>query len=184
MQDIVDFSFQLDVRNKYHFSSQPIQGIYSIDLSQQSTIQKPQGLWYSWGGSWPLFMLTDYLRSFGQCHNAKWAKSRMEDINYIYKVDVDFTRMLRLRTCRSFKEFTVEYGRELSGEEKEEKFAKFMDFPHVINWKKVAKRYRGIDVRYNDNCTLDYHWFEHWDCHSGCIWKLSAVKDMKLVWAA
>ena len=185
MQDIVDLSFKLDVRHKYHFSDRPISSVYSIDPSQQKIARKPEGLWYSWGGSWPLFLLTDYLCSFGQSDNAKWARTRMNEINFVYKVNIDFKKIKRLQTCKSFKNFTLEFGNPVTDKEKEEEYVSdYMDFPHNIRWKKVARHCHGIDVKFNQNCVFDYHWYEHWDCHSGCVWRLNAIKDLKLIWVA
>jgi len=61
------------------------------------------------------------------------------------------------------------------------KEAECFDYPLVVDWKKVAKEYDGIDIRYNDKADDLMYWYSTWDCSSGCIWHKRAVKDIKLI---
>lgn len=62
-------------------------------------------------------------------------------------------------------------------------------FP-FINWRKVAIKYAGIEIR-NYQALVYSRRFEHsfadplllttWDCSSGCIWDLSIIEGQKLI---
>jgi hypothetical protein len=49
-----------------------------------------------------------------------------------------------------------------------------------IDWNKVSKSYKGIQINYYSNKhRLDMLWYYGWDCESGCIWDISCIKNIK-----
>lgn len=176
-QEVLAFSMGLDPRHKYHFSSRQIDKITGISSVHLETEKKPLGFWYSWGGSWPLYLLAEYTREMGYSQEGKWAMDRLVDIEFVYKINIDFSRILRVRTKKDFKSLCEKYGRP-----SDDCFARHSDYPCVINWKKVHRDYWGIDIQYNADMSFDCFWYNRWDCHSGCIWRRGAIKDYKEVW--
>ena len=120
---------------------------------------KPNGLWYACGSEWLDF---DY---------------KVKNPKYLYKLDIDYSRVLKL-TKKDIKKFEKEYLQE---------HPKVQDY-YMINWKKVAEKYSGIEI-----CPFmqDIHdlaifenlhiWYYGWDVASGCIWDRSAIKNVELL---
>ena len=53
-----------------------------------------------------------------------------------------------------------------------------------IDWAEVASKYDGIIISpYQWSLRLDMEmmWYYGWDCASGCIWNISAIKELKEV---
>lgn len=176
-QDVIAFSMKLDTRRKYHYSPWPIEKIASLRSTELSKAKKPLGFWYSWGGAWPLYLLSEYARGMGYSQEGKWAMERLESTSYVYKIDIDFSRILKIRSKKDFRNFCEQYGCPT-----DDRFAKYSDYPCIINWKKVYRDHWGIDIRFDVDMSYDCFWYERWDCHSGCIWKPTAIKDYKEVW--
>jgi hypothetical protein len=142
----------------------------SIDLSKKYgdvdiTYQhKPWGLWYQINNSW-----------------AEWCGSNWESKlrkNNI-RITIDLTNILVLNTIKKVKDFNEKYIIVLL------KTPNF-DFK-VIDWNKVRKDYKGIELRnyhkINDSkfmfFSIEFLWLMTWDVDSGCIWDLSAIKNTK-----
>jgi len=49
--------------------------------------------------------------------------------------------------------------------------------PRWLDWTKVYPRWQGIIITpYLWERRMDYMWYYGWDCASGCIWDLSAIR--------
>lgn len=175
VQDVIRFSISLNSRCKYHFSEEPLESIKHIPLEKQQLLSKPIGFWYSWGGTWPLYLLSEFFY-LGR-KEGKWATNRIENINYIYKVNIDFRDVLRIRRKKDFTWICNEYGKPSTND-----MARFADYPYDVNWHKFCIDFKGIDIEYDKNASYDYHWYYGWDCSSGCIWNKDAIKGYKEVW--
>ena len=49
----------------------------------------------------------------------------------------------------------------------------------IIDWHAVAQAYAGIEIApYCWSLRFEYEflWYYGWDCASGCVWELSAVR--------
>jgi hypothetical protein len=51
----------------------------------------------------------------------------------------------------------------------------------MIDWDQVAEKYDGIIItpyRWDTRYDMDMLWYNGWDCASGCIWNLNAIKTV------
>ena len=127
----------------------------SIDA--QRTHNKPAGSWYSLGEYW-----------------AKWMRSEQPDwfasYDKIYMLDLDYSKILRINNGQKMKDFQNKYG--------EQPYKSYNDFSMMIDWKRVAEDYAGIEIipMIWENSK---NWYRTWDIPSGCIWDSSAIKGWK-----
>lgn len=94
----------------------------------------------------------------------------LESLAYRYKIDLDESKLLILKTEESLDEFTKRYGtHELHLRN------------YRINWPQVAKLYAGIEISpYHWSRRYDLLWYYTWDVASGCLWDPSIVRSIKL----
>ena len=51
-----------------------------------------------------------------------------------------------------------------------------------IAWEKVAAKYDGLIITpYIWQRRMELNWYYTWDCASGCIWNVRAIKDIRLI---
>jgi hypothetical protein len=120
---------------------------------------KPTGLWYSINYEWLEWCLNN---------STDWITNRVSEIK------IDLSNILILKTGKDIKSFIKKYSR------KPEKHYTIL----VIDWDLVRNDYDGVELRNysllqrNRSCDRDF-WavFSGWDCSSGCIWNLNAVKQ-------
>lgn len=137
---------------------------------------KPRGAWYSWGSIWTEFLMS-----------SDWGRKWIKKYKYAFKLTIDFSKIIRIRTPSDFRSFNEKYKVPCSEIEhydgpnwqgfKKKDYKKFK-FPDLIDWTKVVKKYHGIDIRYNDKEDERYFWYRGWDCSSGCIWNEKAIKKV------
>lgn len=155
-------------KGRFHLSPDPIAKMGTTYRRLLGVADyKPRGLWYDLNGSWVDMLMED-------AKYAMWALNRLDESNYVYKVTVDKSKILVINSVKKAVAFTNKYGVVLPSHGYKYNF--------LINWKKVAREYDGIEVR--DCCEdLDgtFLWFSYWDCSSGCVWNKSGVKKLKLV---
>lgn len=155
-------------KGRFHLSSDPIEEMENAPRNWLGRADyKPRGLWYDFNGSWVDMLLDD-------SKYMKWALERLDSSNYVYKVTVDKTNLLVINSVKRAVAFTKAFGVELP--------SMGMKYNFLINWRKVALHYDGIEVC--DCCDdLDgtFLWFNYWDCSSGCVWNKRGVKKLKLV---
>lgn len=145
----------------------------SIDLSKKygdtNIIEhhKPYGLWYQINDSW-----------IDWC-NSNWS-SNIGKNNF--KIQLDLKNVLIIDTAKKLKDFNNKY-----------KVTFFVIPEHnlefnIVDWNKVNKDYKGIEIRNYHKIknmgfrffSISFVWFLGWDVDSGCIWDLTAVKNIYL----
>ena len=115
---------------------------------------KPLGLWYGIDKSWE-----------------QWAYDNMNMTKDCkYSLIIDENSILKMQYSHELHNFTDEFG--------EYNRCGVMD----INWEDVAQKYKGIEIApYIWSCRMELFWYHGWDCASGCIWDVSAIKEIKKV---
>jgi hypothetical protein len=136
--------------DKVFLTSKEYNGFQSVSQEEpHMTNPKPNGLWYACG--------------------KEWLKFGVKGGTYLYKIDIDYSKMLRI-TQKDVKKFEKEFGTSQEG------------VPLVlIDWKKVAQKYSGIEICPYMPKIRDHYWYYGWDVASGCIWEASAIKDVTLI---
>jgi len=145
---------------------------------KQKISLKPIGFWYQ---------INDCGYKWGEIH---WG-------NYIYDVDIDLSNMLVIKNYQDYVKFDKKYS--ISKTYKYKKLSKKNDnnsdsnidnyfTTKYIDWKKVSKKYSGIEVKNYDSINKqlirDYtktnvdSWLELYDFSQGCIWDLKAIKSV------
>ena len=122
---------------------------------EQRVGPKPEGLWYSCGSAWD-----DWCRSE--------APERIRRSPYLYRIEVNLSRMLVIRNPKEFKEFDSKYKVYDRG-------------MYDIDWSAVAQDWDGIEIcphMYNLSRRREHNWYEGWDVASGCIWGSGAFKSV------
>lgn len=155
----------------FHYAMKPLTGtLYNCQQTPQkrphvSAFEKPRGLWVSAcedkdseGETWGWF---DWCKS---------EKFRILALIERHKVTVHACHLLWLRSTEDMKTFQSNYGVEYT----------YYGRPRVyIDWEAVAKDHKGIVITpYQWEMRLDMDWYYGWDCASGCIWDVSAIKDV------
>ncbi len=84
---------------------------------------------------------------------------------------LDFGLKFQMNNQKDFDAYLIKMGRE--------------PYPYVyeIKWEEVMKLWDGIIISpYNWECRMpsETMWYYGWDCASGCIWNLKAIKSYKL----
>lgn len=121
---------------------------------------KPKGLWYGLDRAW-----------FEWCESENYGGIG----DYTYELELDLDDILIISDKRQLLLFFNDYKIEM-----------YPDY-FGIDWRKVKSDYRGIEIQ-------NYHsyrwsalplnrntWLYGWDCDSGCIWDLCAVKSFESV---
>jgi len=85
--------------------------------------EKPEGLWFSYGQTWAMYLLDE---------RESWAKLRLNHVTHIYELDIDYTSVLDVDNIRQFNKFEQKYA--IKDKDK-------------VNWGKVAKDYMGIKIK-------------------------------------
>lgn len=113
---------------------------------------KPDGFWYGFGKNW-----------------IDWTKSEMPEWTgkYIYEVKIP-NNILKITSYKELLQFN-------------EEFKINIDMMDVIDWKKVASKYNGIEIApYQYKARLDLLWYYGWDIGSGCVWNLDNTSLLKV----
>jgi hypothetical protein len=144
-----------------HYAAQPLKLDRSRVYEQQQYF-KPRGLWVSVPGEddWPEW-----------CRSESFAEDRLA-VEHDVTLSESF-RILVLDSAAALQEFTKQYRVNL--------------IPHtrysdsVIDWPTVAGKYDGIIITpYQWSCRMELMWYYPWDCASGCIWNLDAIKSVTI----
>jgi hypothetical protein len=125
------------------------------DMSDKQDVDhKPEGLWYAIGDEW-----------------IDWVRTEMPEWEYdnVFVLEINEDRVKKLSSYEDIEEFTKQYGRKDFG---------FM----MIDWKKVAEKYSGIEIApYDYEARMKFNWYYTWDVASGCIWNKEGIKSVKRV---
>lgn len=113
------------------------------------------GLWYSFGNNW-----------------IQWSEQVPWRIRmFIHEIKINSEHMLILKNIEETSLLEKKYG--------SKRYDGFR-YETLINWKKVAKDYGGVELQRNSMHHRD--WQEPWDVASGCIWNKQALADTKLLY--
>lgn len=122
---------------------------------------KPKGLWYQLNDSWKEWC------SYEMPH---W----LQDYNYEYILEIDYTNILVITNEIELILFHEEYKKSID----------ISLSLKLIDWEKVSKKYKGIEITnylYSMRFERDFMWYYPWDVASGCIWDKSAIKLFKQI---
>lgn len=129
----------------------------------QDVSNKPKGLWYACGPQWIEFVAYNL-------------RDRFTGINYLYRLDVDESRLLHVRSSRQAERLTRELGVPDPEEDPSD-----LDYWRV-DWRRVAERYAGFEAcPYSRGGSLQ--WYELLDVPSGVVWDPTAIRGAELVWS-
>jgi len=153
----------------------------------QGTKIKPSGFWYQ---------INDCGYKHRQVEDGvpNWGK-------YIYKVEIDTSNILVIKNYQDYLKFDRKYGfdKKIKYSKKNSNVSNDNNVSNdsmtwkYIDWKKVAKKYAGFEVKNydkikeqltKDNIKIIYqdatlNWLELFDFNSGCIWDLEAINSIK-----
>lgn len=166
----------------YHYSSHPVaelkQNFHDLHRREIPIFQKPHGVWFS-------------VEDFGE-DDQNWKswcigeKFRLEALKYKYSISIrKGSRILYMSEPEELESFSLKYaGNDPSG------FKRFTGNPeqrpyiYIIDWERVMSEYDGIIIApYRWDCRLmnpTTSWYYGWDCSSGCIWNMKAIKSFIL----
>lgn len=138
-----------------HWSTQPIERLIQKRYVQK-TNSKPAGFWFEVDGDWQRW-----------CEGESF---RLETFRFSYSLDLDLSRFLFLKTISDIDSFTSQW-------------TKGTEYNWEVYWQLLHRAYSGIIIapyqwerRYTDHTS----WYYSWDCASGVVWNISAVRSFKL----
>jgi hypothetical protein len=106
----------------------------------------------------------------------------LKRLTHAHQVVLDHSDILMIDNINDFDRFSKKYGSPITHEE----IRKIIK-ENVIDWGAVSEKYKGIIIspyRY-DRRLLGQHihsaWYCGWDCASGCIWDMEAIKEINLI---
>ena len=141
----------------FHYSKSIITLDRDFKYSPQG-LGKPKGLWISVGGDWKTWCEAERFNLSGVKH--RHVVTLTKDAN-----------LLMITSASELDCFASEYGRRLYSDS-----SKTDD----IDWSRVSAQHQGIVISpYIWTRRLEMLWYYGWDCASGCIWDLHAIKDLK-----
>ena len=150
----IDIRLKITPDIRVHMSKNPIHKLKKRHYTQISS-DKPEGFWYGFGDEW-----IDWTEMSGPERKG----------NYLYKVDIDGSKILQIKDYSEIIEFTKEY---MSDKQL---------MPGIIfsiDWPRIELKYDGIEINpYIHQARLidKFIWYYSWDVASGCIWNLEKVK--------
>ena len=142
-----------------HISAKSLSKKDLTSSAQDTTASpKPKGLWYGIGPSWINWVPGEM---------PHWADP------YIYGLDLDYSRVLRITNLEQLQVFDKQYGTHPYT---------LASAIRYIDWAKVAQKYAGIEINpYIHEARHSVIWYNGWDVASGCIWDVSAIRDIELL---
>lgn len=171
---------------RIHYSDQPV--IYdptrAYPLSKGCF--KPDGLWYS--------------ASTGDDGWVEWCKEadfRGEYLKHQHELIIDTSKILLITTSDQLHQLLVEYPTLSYAHYNAVLYSKRMRTVPTFDWAPLQKDYSGIEISpylYQWRMPLcpiigikypvpqeGVMWYYAWDCASGVIWDLTAVKEFKYI---
>jgi hypothetical protein len=140
----------------YHFTEKPFildfDRSYYQDLRVHKAYRKPDGLW-----------LSDEKEEMSWSQWCKKESFQLENLIYKTKIKLNTEKILIIKSVIDMLVFNDNYF-----------------FKDSIKWEAVAKDYKGIVITpyfWELRLHKDFFWYYPWDCASGCIWDLSAIKN-------
>ncbi len=154
----------------YHYSAEPLkklrQDFHDMHWARLPRFPKPHGFWVS---------VEDFEKDRNWHTWCGLDKFRLEGLKYRYHVILKKkAKILYLKNDKELEEFSLKYAGNYD----------FASYIYIIKWQDLMKEYDGIIIApYKSSCTLmnlTISWYYPWDCASGCIWNVSAVKSFTL----
>ena len=150
----------LEEGKRYSVSSTPISTVRDTSADQE-VAWKPKGLWYGCGDAW-----VDWLES----EMPEW----LDRVLFVYEVIPNMSRVIELNTVDEIREFDEQFG------QVDRYSRRGTDY---VRWPAVARFADGIEIcpyqwRLRDS---EVGWYATWDVASGCIWRPSGVKELRLI---
>ena len=160
----------------FTFSKKDYTPHYYTDKFTKQNYIKPSGLWVSIENK-----EKNYYDWEDWCHDSNF---RLEGLQYKYSVTIEKdASILELTNVFDMFGFNNEYA---IPEEKHWDFDELDYEPIVykIKWSELATKYQGVFIYpYHHELRLrnDFTWYYGWDCSSGVIWDVNAIKEVKEV---
>lgn len=166
----------------YHYSSHPInklkQDFHDLHRREIPIFQKPHGVWFS-------------VEDFGEDDQnwKSWCEGesfRLEALKYKYLISIrKRARILYMSTIDELDAFSLKYaGNDPTGFKRYTGNPEQRPYIYIIDWERVMVEYDGIIIApYRWDCRLmnpTTSWYYGWDCSSGCIWNMKAIKSFIL----
>lgn len=152
-----------------HFSAQKIPKVLQrFSYREQKVAYKPIGFWVS---------DEDEHGWKDWCEGEQWGLSRLTREYEV--VLADKANVLYINSLRQLDEFREAYMASLYPDV--EGLSGIVD---GIDWSKVAQKYDGIIISpyfYQRRFATGFMWYYGWDCASGCIWNVRAIKEVREV---
>jgi len=145
---------------------------------------KPGGVWYGFGDSWYQHItreVPNYYKPPEDLRHKYGAMAKFMYNNlYVYKLEVDESKLLVLETLQDYKKLISNHGRRDSIDRYGPR--------NSIDWKSIVDSYSGIEFpTYSDlgvkwwSREIGHMWIDALDTDSGCIWDPSAVTHLELI---
>ncbi|NJL70566.1 MAG: hypothetical protein HC888_02580 [Candidatus Competibacteraceae bacterium] len=171
----IDLAASLDRRKRYFSTATRWMGWRNRSRIRNRLPQKPNGLWYAFGGAW-LEWCEDESYSYG---------------GLLYEVELDDSRIYRLRGNKAKVEaFTEKYlnhpyvemfgaaERAVGGSADARRFQRRLGLP---DWERLAEKYDGFEVNpYGEHRLDTCLWYYSWDVPSGCLWNKRSLLSVSL----
>lgn len=140
--------------NLIHYSVNKIEVLdATVDYSGLSMQRfKPRGLWVSVDDAWEVW-----------CRDEEYELARL---THKHKIKLrDTANILLLDTTEKIRAFDEQYKLNMLVEK--------------IDWLRVKQHYDGIIIApYQWSLRYELMWYYGWDCASGCIWNINAIKEI------
>lgn len=155
-----------------HYSSKKIKKLEkkTYDQEQMKFHPKPRGLWVSVEGN----------ESDSNYNWKQWCESEkfyLEGLKHSHEVILkENSNIIYLKTDKEIFDFTKKYPKSTRYWDKE------WD-TYELDWVQIKKEYQGIIISpYQWPCrlALESGWYYGWDCSSGCIWDIEAIKEFNI----
>lgn len=149
-----------------HYSEEPLTNLTNPPKNcEGGTCIKPHGLWVSVNDAWENWCREEdfYVEHLAYKSQIKLDKS--SDILYLVNED-------------SFDAFTLEYCPSTWKQGKIKIDNRSINYLFV-DWEKVKDKYKGLIIPIYLWKRRDVMWYYGWDCASGVIWDISAIKSIK-----
>lgn len=159
--------------NLFHYSIEKIQCLEKREYEQKKVKFhcKPNGLWVSVEGD-------DYENNYNWKQWCQLEGYALEHLSFCYEIILkENSNLLYLENKKDIFDLAKKYPFKTRDWDPEYD-------SYQINWSEIKKNYQGIIITpYQWDCrlALESSWYYGWDCSSGCIWDLDAIKEFNFV---
>jgi len=150
-------------KNRIIISDRPIESFIETNDWDNLVGDKPNGLWFSYGGEWLGYIRYD-------------DPKRLKNAKFVYELEIDNSKILSIPDDYTINEFHEKFGYKKNDPEYGNKI--------YVNWAAVKSQYSGIEVKkydWNLRCDNIYPWYSALDRPSGCIWGKDGFKSVKII---